>query len=65
MITDKINGLFYQAGNLTEASDKIDLLLSDSGLYSSLIENAYQYVQDFDVTLMNKKIETVYSSIHI
>lgn len=55
------NGLLYY--NVKDAVYKLQLLNSDKELRSTLVENAFLFVQQFDITLMNKKIEEVYKTV--
>ncbi|MDB5227381.1 MAG: glycosyltransferase [Bacteroidota bacterium] len=65
IITNARNGMIYESGNINDAIEKIELVLSDENLSDAINKNAFEYVQQFDVTLMNQKIEEIYSSIII
>jgi glycosyltransferase involved in cell wall biosynthesis len=55
------NGLLYK--NMEDAVYKLQLLNSETTQRNQLIENAFQFVQQFDITLMNQRIVDVYKSI--
>lgn len=55
------NGLLYK--NMEDAVQKITLLNTNSELRTTLVENAFQFVEQFDITLMQQKITEVYKSI--
>lgn len=63
MIKDEYTGLLYTSGNIPDAVMQLTKLISNPILTQSLCENGLSYVQDFDVSLMNKQIELLYSSI--
>ncbi len=55
------NGLSYN--NVEDAVHKLQLLNTEIKLRTTLVENAFQFIQQFDITLMNQQIEEVYKSI--
>ncbi len=55
------NGLSYN--NVEDAVHKLQLLNTEIKLRTTLVENAFLFVQQFDITLMNQQIEEVYKSI--
>lgn len=55
------NGLLYK--NMEDAVYKLQLLNSETTQRNQLVENAFQFVQQFDITLMNQRIADVYKSI--
>ena len=55
------NGLIYK--NVEDAVYKLQLLNSETAQRKQLVENAFQFVQQFDITLMNQRIADVYKSI--
>lgn len=61
LIVDKSNGFIYS--NPEDAIQKIELLLTDAELKNTLVEKAYQLAKQFDISLINKEIEKVYSTI--
>ena len=61
MIQDGKTGFIYK--DVNHAVQLIEKLLTTSDLQLTTIENAYHFVQQFDVTLMNEKIEEVYQSV--
>jgi glycosyltransferase involved in cell wall biosynthesis len=65
MIVDGENGVLYQRGNIEDAVAKIEFLLNEEDTRNYITENASQFVRQFDVSLMNKEIEDVYSSLNL
>lgn len=63
IIEDGKNGFIYK--DVDSAIDKIEILNSTIEKRDSIIENALTFVQNFDLSLMNKKIELVYNSIFL
>jgi glycosyltransferase involved in cell wall biosynthesis len=55
------NGLIYK--NVEDAVYKLQLLNTETAQRKQLVENADQFVQQFDITLMNQRIAEVYKSI--
>jgi hypothetical protein len=55
------NGLIYK--NVEDAVYKLQLLNTETAQRKQLVENAFQFVQQFDITLMNQRIADVYKSI--
>ena len=55
------NGLIYK--NVEDAVYKLQLLNTETEQRKQLVENAFQFVQQFDITLMNQRIADVYKSI--
>ncbi|MFN8296060.1 MAG: glycosyltransferase family 4 protein [Chitinophagales bacterium] len=61
LIEDKKTGFIYT--DVNDALVQTELLINNEILRNNITTNAYRFVQQFDVTLMNKKIEAVYKSI--
>ena len=60
-IENEKTGFIYK--NIDDAVDKIESLLDNNDLRNTITDNAFQFVQQFDISLMNKKTEEVYNSI--
>jgi L-malate glycosyltransferase len=60
-LTDNVSGFLYT--DTDDAVYKVSRLLNDAALQKTFTENAFKTVQDFDVTLMNKKLEGIYKGI--
>ena len=60
-IQDGKTGFIYK--DIHHAVQLIEHLRTTNDLRFTTIENAYHFVQQFDVTLMNEKIEEVYQSV--
>ena len=56
-------GFIYK--DIEEAISNIGCLIADVELRNIITKNAFSFVQQFDLSLMNKKIEEVYSSLNI
>jgi glycosyltransferase involved in cell wall biosynthesis len=63
MIKNGETGLLYGCGEKERAADHVLSLLNDTATAERMAGEAFQYVQQFDVPLMNKKIECIYSSV--
>lgn len=61
IIEDQETGFIYK--NINDAVNKIESLLTNEQLRNTITDNAFIFVQQFDISLMNKKIEEVYHSI--
>lgn len=61
LLQDEKNGLFYN--DVEDAVHKLQLLNTQKEMHDTLVENAFQFVQQFDITLMQQKITEVYTSI--
>ena len=48
---------------MEDAVYKLQLLNTETAQRKQLVENAFQFVQQFDITLMNQRIADVYKSI--
>ena len=55
-------GFIYN--NVDDAVIKMEPLLQNDDLRKTTTENAFGFVQQFNLSLMNKKMETVYSSLN-
>ena len=63
IINDTKTGFIYK--DIDDAVIKIESLLKNDELRNAIINNAYHFVQQFDLSLMNKKIQRIYSSLNI
>jgi glycosyltransferase involved in cell wall biosynthesis len=53
----------YIVNNQTEMIEKLDILLTNENLRKTIIENARNFVQHYDVKMMIDKIEAVYQQL--
>lgn len=63
MIIPKFNGLVYSSGDIKGAISEVNSILEDVTLKDFLVDNALNYVKQFDVPLINKKIEEMYNKL--
>jgi glycosyltransferase involved in cell wall biosynthesis len=61
IILSEKNG--YIVNNQTEMIEKLDILLTNENLRKTIIENARNFVQHYDVKMMIDKIEAVYQQL--
>ncbi|HUM53347.1 MAG TPA: glycosyltransferase family 4 protein, partial [Chitinophagales bacterium] len=61
IIAHEKTGYIYKS--VDDAVSIIDKLLTNHNLRLTTTQNAFNFVQQFDITLMNKKIENIYNSI--
>jgi len=64
MIQHNFNGLLYSLGDIDQAVQLTDTLLNSRESKTQLTGNAFDYVQQFDIPLMNKNMEAIYSSLN-
>lgn len=58
---DKKTVMVYK--DVNDAIKKIEFLQTQNEIRTSIVENAYHFVHQFDITLMNKNIEDVYTNL--
>lgn len=63
IISNNENGFIYKT--IEDAVDKIEFLTNNTKEKNQLVQHTYKFVQQFDVVLINKKIEEIYSSLNI
>ena len=61
VIENEQTGYIYTT--IEDAIHKIEILITKYEIQNTIIENAFNFVQDFDITLMNKKIEVIYNNL--
>jgi glycosyltransferase involved in cell wall biosynthesis len=61
MIENGKNGFIYN--DIDDAVIKMESLLQNDDLRKTTTENAFGFVQQFDISLMNKKVEQIYQQI--
>ena len=60
IINDKINGLLYKQGNISDLADKIELLIKDRNYYNKLSEAARERSKNFSLQTELQSIEMLY-----
>jgi glycosyltransferase involved in cell wall biosynthesis len=61
LVENNKTGFIYT--DIKNAVEKIELLISNNSIRKNITDNAYQFVQQFDVTLMCKQIEEKYTEL--
>jgi len=57
------NGSLFESENYIDLADKIMFLYNNREKMRELAENAYKYVQDFDISVMCEKYNKIYSEL--
>lgn len=63
IIEDNINGLLFEKENYMELSEKIEYLLQNKKIRDKLSENAYNYVNRYDISFMCEKYSELYKKL--
>lgn len=63
LITNGENGLLFEPENHSDLADKILYLDNDRNKMQYLTKNAYEYVQEFDISIMCKKYCELYEDL--
>lgn len=64
IVKDGVNGLIYPVGNIKELASKLDLLITNEDLRKSIVKETDKYVNnDFNVSVINKKLGEIYSRL--
>ena len=64
IVRDGVNGLIYPVGDIKELASKLDLLISNENLRKSIVKETDKYVNnDFNVSVINKKLGEIYSTL--
>lgn len=57
------NGLLFESENANDLAETIKYLYEKKTVIKELTENAYKFVQDFDISVMNEKYFDVYNKL--
>lgn len=64
IVKDGVNGLIYPVGDIKELASKLDLLICNENLRKSIVKETDKYVNnDFNVSVINKKLGEIYSKL--
>lgn len=64
IVKDGVNGLIYPVGDIKELASKLDLLICNENLQKSIVKETDKYVNnDFNVSVINKKLGEIYSKL--
>lgn len=64
IVKDGVNGLIYPVGDIKELASKLDLLICNENLRKSIVKETDEYVNnDFNVSVINKKLGEIYSRL--
>lgn len=63
LINDEINGVLFESENYMDLADKILFLYNNKERMENLAQNAYKYVQDFDISVMYSKYCNLYEKL--
>lgn len=64
IVKDGVNGLIYPVGDIKELASKLDLLICNDNLRKSIVKETDKYVNnDFNVSVINKKLGEIYSKL--
>lgn len=64
IVKDGVNGLIYPVGDIKELASKLDLLINNKDLRKSIVKETDKYVNnDFNVSVINKKLGEIYSRL--
>ena len=63
IVTHKKNGLVFENQDHTDLADKIMALHSNPAIMSEIAQNAYNFVQNFDISIMCNRYYEVYKEL--
>ncbi len=63
LIKDNETGLLFNNDDYKDLADKIQYLYNNKEVMQNLAENAYKFVQDFDISIMQKKYFKIYCDL--
>lgn len=63
LISNGENGLLFESENVQDLADKIQYLYENENIREELAQNAYKFVQNFDISIMAANYYQVYSEL--
>ena len=62
-VKDKVNGLYYDVGNIDQLAKRINELLENSELLHKLSENAFECSKQYSRAIMQQRIDDVFEEL--
>ena len=60
LVVDGCNGFLVKVGDYEATANKIELLKNDKNMLEQFSENAYNFIQDYDIDKVVERLSCVY-----